>query len=134
MGFFLRLTAVPRSTLRLRHARPSNVYPRRRCEQGGSRGRGGEVEAVTFTVGIECNSLRNSPRPPCFPNSAKVSHVCAHKVFPPRPHRHVASLRPARFFEGRKFGATPRPPPLAPTRRPASKRGGDEIALIKILL
>jgi len=32
MGFFLRLVAVPRSTLRLRHTRPSSVYARRYCE------------------------------------------------------------------------------------------------------
>lgn len=67
---FLRLTAVPRSTLRLRHARPSSVYARTREREGGGRGgRGGSC----YAFDIECNSLRNSP----FPNSVKVSHVRA---------------------------------------------------------
>ena len=75
MGFFLRLTAVLRSILRLRHARPSSVYARRCCEQGGSRGL--EVEdVIRFSVGIEC-APSEIPGLPCFPNSVKVSHVRA---------------------------------------------------------
>lgn len=122
MGFFLRLTAVPRSTLRLRHARPSNVYPPSllRAVQGredGDRDRGCyRSRPVSGVILLEI------PRPPCFPNSGKVSHVCAHKALP--------SLPPPRCVTA--SGAFLRGPPVTPARfPPASKRGSDEIALIK---
>jgi hypothetical protein len=47
MGFFLRLVAVPRSTLRLRHTRPSSVYARRYCELARESGGAGYYAALS---------------------------------------------------------------------------------------
>lgn len=92
MEFFLRLTAVLRSTLRLRHARSSSVYARRYCEQKGNEG------IVTL-------SPLSSVLPPKILSSL-LSKFCKNvprariKRVPP----YVVSPRPR--FECRNFGAT----------------------------